>query len=229
MKKIGLVGGMGPVSTIDYYMDLIDMYREDLGLDEYPDIAIDSINMTKMLSALAVDDHATVCKMITSSIHNLKLAGAEIAAICSNTPHIVWDEMADTFELPTISIVDAAVDEMLRQGYQRVLIFGTVYTMQSGLYEKKLQDKGITPIIPSDDDKQRIGNIIFPKLEQGIVVPEDKTKMIALAEKYIKNQNADAMLLGCTEIPLMIKEGDVSVPIINTTTVHEKAIYLGAK
>ena len=157
------------------------------------------------------------------------MAGAQIAGICSNTPHIVWDRIKNSLELPTVSIVDAAINEMIHNGYQRVLIFGTVFTMKSSLYRDSLLERDITPVIPTDEDKEVIGGIIFPKLEQGIVDPIDKEKMICLAEKYIKEQKADAMLLGCTEIPLMIKEGDVSVPVINTTTVHEKAIFLRAK
>lgn len=229
MKKIGLVGGIGPVSTVDYYRDLIAMYREDTGLDEYPEIVIDSINMTEMLDGIQSEDDAAVCNIIAKSIHNLELAGAEIAGICSNMPHIVWDKLKDSLALPTVSIVDAAVDEIIRLGYRRVLVFGTVFTMKSGLYGKNLLERGITPIIPSDDDMERIGRIIFPKLEQGIVDPVDKLQMVELAEKYIHTQKADAMLLGCTEIPLMIKDGDVNVPIINTTKVHEREIFRKAK
>lgn len=103
--------------------------------------------------------------------------------------------------------------------------FGTEFTMTSGLYEKAFIKNGITPIIPDDDDKKIIGNLIYPNLENGIVIPEDKVKMIELAEKYIKSQNADSMLLGCTEIPLMLSDEDISVPTLNSTDIHINAIY----
>ena len=97
--------------------------------------------------------------------------------------------------------------------------------MNSGLYEDSLTKNGIVPILPDDADKKRIGGLIYPNLENGIVIEEDRQKMIDLAEKYIKEYRADAMLLGCTEIPLAIKEGDVSVPTLNTTEIHVDAIY----
>ena len=104
-------------------------------------------------------------------------------------------------------------------------MFATAWTLKSGLYANALQNAGITPIVPNDEDIELLGNLIYPNLENGIVIPEDKEKMIALAEKYIKENSADSLLLGCTEIPLMIKENEVSVPVINTTKIHIKAIF----
>ena len=155
----------------------------------------------------------------------MKNAGAEVAAVTANTEHIAWDYVKDRLPLPTISIVDATIAEIKRKGYQRVLTFATAWTLQSGLYEKAISEAGITPIVPNKEDQIILGNLIYPNLENGIVIPEDKVKMISLAEKYIKENDADALLLGCTEIPLMIKEGDVSVPVIDTTQIHIQAIF----
>ena len=108
---------------------------------------------------------------------------------------------------------------------KKIVVFATAWTLKSGLYANALQNAGITPIVPNDEDIELLGNLIYPNLENGIVIPEDKEKMIDLAEKYIKGNSADSLLLGCTEIPLMIKENDVSVPVINTTKIHIKAIF----
>lgn len=225
MKKIGLVGGLGPASTVDYYFKLIEKYRCEFGIDEYPQIIIDSVNMHDVINSISNNKLDDTAKILSESISNLKAAGAEVAAITANTPHIAWDNMKDLFEIPVISIVDETVKEILMKGYKRVLVLGTVFTMKSNLYKDCLESKGITPIFPSDTDKEIIGDLIYPNLENGIIIPEDREKMIALAEKYIKIEKADALLLGCTEIPLVIKEGDASVPVLDTTQIHINAIY----
>lgn len=122
----------------------------------------------------------------------------------------------------------AAVAEIKRCKFNRVLVFGTEFTMRSGLYEKALSDNDITPIIPSSDDIAVIGKLIYPNLENGIVIPDDKRKMLELAQKYIDTNKADSMLLGCTELPLMIKPDDVTLPILDTTKIHIGEIFASA-
>jgi len=228
VKKIGLVGGVGPASTVEYYLGLIQMCKKELGKNVYPEIVIDSVDMTKHEEAFSEKDHDKLCGYLLDSLTCLKNAGAEIAAITANTEHIVWDKIADRLPLPVISIVDAVVSEIKKREYKRVLVFGTKFTMKSDLYRKALMDNGITPIIPIDEDIDRIGNLIFPNLENGIVVEEDKARLIELAGKYITKEQADALLLGCTELPLAIKENDVSVPLINSTAIHINDIYYEA-
>lgn len=225
MKKIGLVGGIGPASTVEYYLGLIAKCHKNQGNDIYPEIVIDSVNMAKHDRALTECDYDSLCDYLVCSLSSLKAAGAEITAITANTEHIVWDRVCDRFPLPVISIVDATVNEIKRQGYKRILVFGTAFTLRSGLYKNALEKNGIAAIVPSEEDIAIIGNLIYPNLENGIVLPEDKKKLIALAEKYIEEENADAMILGCTELPLAIKPGDVSVPTLNTTEIHINEIY----
>lgn len=229
MKKIGLVGGIGPASTVDYYIGLINKCRIESGDTVYPEIVIDSVNMVEATDYLLNGDNKKSTELMLRSINNLKAAGAEIAAITANTEHTVWDEMKDFFEIPVISIVEVGVNETLRLGYKRVLILGTVFTLNSGIYEKCFAANGITPITPCDDDKERIGKLIYPNLENGIVVPKDKAEMLEIINKYVEYDNADAILLGCTELPLMIKEDDVKIPLLDTTQIHIGAIYNAAK
>lgn len=229
VKKIGLVGGLGPASTVDYYLGLVERFRKSYGDDVYPEIVIDSVNMHDVISGIADKDYDHVSSILVKSMENLKKAGADFAAITSNTPHIVWNLMQDSFCLPVISIVDATIERIQQCGFKKVLVLGTEFTMRSGLYEESLMEKGITPIIPSEEDIKILGSIIYPNLENGIVIAEDKKKMIKIAEKYIKSNNAEAFLLGCTEIPLMIKEKDVSVPTLNTTQIHIDAIFENLK
>lgn len=229
MKKIGLVGGIGPASTVDYYLGLIERCRAEFGENVYPEIVIDSVSLTTATDFLAQNDFDGNAQLMLKSLAGLKAAGAEIAAITANTEHIVWDRISDKFQLPVVSIVEATAAEILRKGYRKVLILGTIFTMKSGLYEKPLAERGITPILPTDEDKEKIANLFFPNLENGIVVPEDKVKMLEIVGRYVREKGADAVLLGCTELPLMIKDGDLDVPLLNTTQIHLNAIFDAAK
>jgi aspartate racemase len=136
----------------------------------------------------------------------------------------MWDRFGIDSPIPVISIVKATCDYILSKRYNKVVVFATEYTMKSGLYSDALSKIGVTPITPDKTDMKEIGDIIYPNLENGIVIEKDKKRMVEIAERYIGNHTADALLLGCTEIPLMIKEGDVSVPTINTTQIHIDAI-----
>lgn len=229
MKKIGLVGGIGPASTVDYYLGLIEKCRAEFGENVYPEIVIDSVSLTAATDFFAQNDFDGNAKLMLRSLADLKAAGAEIAAITANTEHIVWDRISDKFKLPVVSIVEATADEILRKGYRKVLVLGTIFTMKSGLYEKPLAEHGITPILPTDEEKEKIANLFFPNLENGIVVPEDKAKMLEIVGKIVREKGADAVLLGCTELPLMIKDGDLDVPLLNTTQIHINAIFDAAK
>ena len=224
MKKIGLVGGIGPASTIEYYLGIIQKSLNEQNNSVYPEIVIDSVNMLKHDVALENGDYSVLGEYLLSSLTNLKAAGAEIAAITANTEHIVWDRICNNFPLPVISIVEETVKELKRLRFKKALIFGTESTLRSGLYEKALTANGIKAVIPSNAEISLLGKLIYPNLENGIVIPSDKEKMIALANKYIEKENVDALILACTELPLAIKPGDVNVPIVNTLQVHINAI-----
>lgn len=224
MRKAGIVGGLGPASTIDYYREIIENFRKAHGQDVYPELVIDSVNMHELVSAVEVGDYNTVAEMLIKSVGNLQRAGADFAAISANTPHIAWDKIIDRVDIPLLSIIEATCDFVVKKKYKNVVVFGTKFTMRNGLYSNALKERGINAITPDDADIEQLGDIIYPNLENGIVIPKDKKTMIAIAEKYIHEYHADALLLGCTEIPLMIKEGDVTVPVIDTVKIHVSAI-----
>lgn len=220
--KFGIVGGIGPASTLDYYDGLTKMHFDATG--RCAPLVIDSMDMYAMTDLFSKGDNEGVVSLLLSSVENLKSAGATVAAMASNTPHIVFDALVERSPLPLISIVDETCKYIAKSGYKRALILGTAFTMKSGLYSTALESYGISAITPSEEDIALIHSFIFPKLENGIVDPDDKAKMIAAAERYISEQRADCVVLGCTEIPLMIKEGDLTVPTVNTAAVHIDAI-----
>ncbi len=225
MKKIGLVGGIGPASTVEYYLGIIKKCRIEQRGNIYPEIVIDSVNMLSHDKVLAENDYDKLAQYLLRSLSNLKAAGAELAAITANTEHIVWNMVHSKFPLPVISIVEATIREIKRKGFKNVLVFGTMFTLKSRLYENALNNQGITAIIPSENDISTIDSLIYPNMENGIIIPADKQKLVKMAENYISEKDADSILLGCTELPLAITYCDVSVPILNTTEIHINEIY----
>jgi aspartate racemase len=224
MKKVGIIGGIGPASTLDYYSGIIDGYRAKANDGSYPEIVIDSVNMSEMLSYVENSDWDKLVSMLVNAISNLAGAGAKVAAIASNTPHIVFDKVQNRSPLPLISIVDETCRFAQVNGCKKVAVIGTRFTMGSGLYSEALSRYGITAVVPLESEQEAIPGIIFPKLEDGIVDPEDKREMLTIANRLLTEHNADALLLGCTELPLMIKDQDLNTSILNTTQIHIEAI-----
>ena len=220
MKKVGIVGGIGPASTLDYYSGIINGFRANSNNDNYPQIVIDSINMTQMLSYVTNENWDLLVNMLLHAIENLSNADADFAAIASNTPHVVFDKVQEGAVLPLISIVEATCVCVQQRGCKNVVILGTRFTMNSGLYTEALRKYNITTVVPSQNEQAVIHDIIFPNLENGIVVPEDRKKMLAIANRLLSDHNADGLILGCTELPLMIKDDDLKTSIFNTTQIH---------
>lgn len=224
MKKTGIIGGIGPASTLDYYNGIINGYRSKTGDHNYPDIVINSVNMTEMLFYVQNKDWDALVAMLVNAINDLAKAGATFAAIASNTPHIVFDRVQKQSSLQLISIVDETCKYAHSKGCKKVVVTGTRFTMSSGLYSEAFKKYNIVAIVPSEDEQATIHNIIFPKLEDGIVMPEDKQKMLGIVSGLITEHHADALVLGCTELPLMIKDGDIDTLILNTTQIHVDSI-----
>ena len=224
MKKVGIIGGIGPASTLDYYSGVIDGYRAKVHDGSYPEIIIDSVNMTEMLSYVEREDWNALTEMLIGAIHHLKAAGAQLVAVASNTPHIVFDRIEKQSPLPLISIVDETIACAQANGVKKAVVIGTRFTMRSGLYANAFSKLSIATVTPSEDEQEEIHGIIFPRLEDGIVDLNDKSRLLLLVNRLISEHNADALVLGCTELPLMIKGNDIDTLILNTTKIHIDAI-----
>ncbi|MCL2625296.1 MAG: amino acid racemase [Cystobacterineae bacterium] len=223
-KKVGIVGGIGPASTLDYYSGILRGFRAKTKDENYPEIIINSINMTEMLSFLSNKDWDALIRRLLRAIQNLADAGAEFAAIASNSPHIVFDEVQRQSALPLISIVEATCAHAQAKACKKAVILGTRFTMGSGLYAEAFEKYGMTAIVPPEETQAIIHSLIFPKLEDGIVVPEDKQRMLEIAGGLMEEHHADSLVLGCTELPLMIEDGDLDSWVLNTTQIHIEAI-----
>ncbi|MBP1764279.1 MAG: aspartate racemase [Firmicutes bacterium] len=224
MKKVGLVGGIGPESTLDYYKGIIDGCRRKTGNDNYPPIIIDSLNLSEMYSYAANKQWCEFTKRLTDSVKNLAAGGAEFAAMAANTAHIVFPEVNKQAPIPLISIVDETCKYAQTKHCKKVVIFGTAFTMSSGLYSSAFAKYGIDSFVPTEKEQTAIHQIIFPNLQEGVVLAEDKRTILQIANRIIAEKNADALILGCTELPLIIQENDLDTLILDTTQIHIDAI-----
>lgn len=229
MQKVGIIGGLGPESTIDYYKNIISIYRKETGDSNYPKIIINSINMTEMLSYIEIKDYSKLIDLLLSSISQLKNTGADFALIASNTPHIVFDQLKEKSTLPLISIVEETCKKAFSLKIKKILLIGTAFTMKSDFYQKGFSKYDIDTIVPDQNEQDIIQNIIFPELEEGIIIPEKKKQLIKICNEIINKENIDGIVLGCTELPLMIKDNDFNIKVLNTTRIHIDAVVARLK
>ena len=221
---IGIVGGIGPESTADYYKSIINGYRALSQDGSYPRIIINSIDMSEMLALIDRKDYSGVTDLLLRSVTSLKNAGANVAAIASNTPHVVFDKVKVLSPIPLISIVEASCRYATSLGLKKALLIGTRFTMQHNFYQTAFIQKGISVIVPSAENQEIIHNIIFPELEEGIVIPEKKAEMMDICNDIIVQESCDGIILGCTELPLMLHEDYFSIAVLNTAQIHVQAI-----
>ena len=228
MKKLGLVGGIGPASTIDYYKGINEGYQKSLTnpgkSGENPPMVIDSLNLSVAYNLVEKKDWENFAKLFIDSIHNLHNGGAEIAALSANTAHIVFDQVAAKSPIPVIGLIDETCKVAKSKGCKKAIIFGTAFTMSSGMYESKCAQYGIEAVAPDEAQQQVIHNIIFPNLVSGIVTPEDKETILGIAKELLTQHSADGIILGCTELPLIIEPDDLDTVLLDTTKIHIDAI-----
>lgn len=224
MKKVGLVGGIGPASTLDYYNGIIDGFRARTSGGQYPNMIIDSLNLTEMYEYAANKQWPEFTARLVDSLNNLAAGGAEFAAMAANTAHIMFDEVERLSPLPLISIVDETCKSAQAKNCMNVVIFGTAFTMSSGLYADAFAKYGINAFVPTEEEQRAIHNIIFPNLQEGIVLPEEKRAILQIANRMLSDKKAEALILGCTELPLIIKEKDLDTLLLDTTQIHIEAI-----
>ncbi len=223
MKKIGLIGGISWVSTADYYKLINEGINEKMGGLNFSECLVYSFNYADIKKNNDNNDWNSTFKMLFKGCEFLKSGGAEAIVLCANTMHLIADKLEEAIDLPLIHIATETAIEIQKQEIKKVGLLGTKFTMELDFFKSKLADKGIEAIIPIDQsDKDFIHYTIFEELGRGLVTDETKKRYIEIANELIKN-GAEGIILGCTEIPLVIKPEDVSVPVFDTTLIHSKA------
>ncbi|MPM16840.1 putative racemase YgeA [bioreactor metagenome] len=223
--KIGMIGGVGPESTVDYYQRLIELYQKNIGGDDYPEIIINSINMTAMLKFVSGEDWDGLTGMMADAVHSLKDAGADLAFIASNTPHVVFEKVKLVSPVPLISIVEAARMEAEKQGLKKVGLLGTLFTMQSSYYQAKFDKSGIAMVVPNEEEQRYIQQKLFSEIEHGVFLEETRNGLLKIVKRLINDESIDGVILGCTELPLILTKDEYGIPFLNTTEIHAQRIF----
>ncbi len=226
MKLVGIVGGIGPESTVDYYRLFISIYRERRPDGSYPPLLINSIDLFRALELVNANDLAGLTAYLLEEIRRLAVAGAGIGLLASNTPHIVFDRLRRASPIPLISIVEAACGAAVGQGLTRLGLFGTRFTMEGGFYEKVFSLQGIDVVVPGPADQEFIHRTYMGELVDGVVRSETRERYIAIARQMQAEKGIQALILGGTELPLLLRDAPgVGMPLLDTARLHvEQAV-----
>ena len=226
MKRIGIIGGTTPESTCYYYRKYIEISREKFGPFTFPELIVYSINFEEFKNNPRGWEGRK--EILIKAAKALERAGAEIISLSANTPHIVFPEVQRAVSVPMVSIIDALIEEMKRRGVKRVLLLGTKTTMTADFYKDALKEAGFEVVTPTEDEIDRIDGIIFGELAFENL--KSKPYLTELVERYAREEGIEGVILGCTELPLAIKQGDVSVEVFDTAAIHmRKLIELAAE
>jgi aspartate racemase len=224
MKTVGIVGGIAPESTIQYYRLMIAAYRERKRDGSYPPILINSIDMKTMLDLIGTNNLIGVTTYLVGEIEKLAQAGADFALIASNTPHIVFDDIQRQTSIRLLSIVKAACDSARGLGLKRVGLFGTRFTMQGRFYADVFSQKGISVIVPNTEEQEYIHSKYMSEMIAGIYLPETRNRMLAIANRLQEQDKIDGLVLGGTELPLLLHDSrESAIPFLDTTKIHTES------
>ena len=225
MKTPGIIGGIGPESTIEYYRQIIALYRERKADNSYPPILVNSIDMTRMLNLIGAGQLAEVTQFLAGEIEKLAAAGADFALLASNTPHIVFDDIQASVSLPMISIVEETCRKARQLGLSKVGLFGTKFTMQGPTYKKVFIREGLELVVPGPDDQNYIHDKYMGEWIYGVVKQETKDRLLQIVQSLKQDQGIEGLILGGTEIPLILKPSDdPDIPFLDTTRIHVEAV-----
>ena len=222
MKTIGLIGGLSWLSTVDYYRMLNEMINEKLGGVSSAKIILYSVNFEEIKQLTEQGRWDEIEKLMTTIAKSLQAAGADCLLLGANTMHKIADNIQQSIQIPLINIAEETAKEIKQQQLQTVALLGTKYTMQFDFYKNKLKAQRIQTIIPAEEDIELINTAIYSEMGKGIFLPATREKFLAIIEKLI-GQGAEGVILGCTEIPILIKQSDCKVPLFDTTKIHSAA------
>lgn len=224
MKKLGLVGGMGPESTIPYYHDIVYGVQEALGESIFPELSIESVNVFEILRLCREKQYDKLTEYLIGAINNLAKSGADFAALSANTPHIVFDKLKEQSPIPLISIVEAACEEAKLRGLKKIGLLGTIFTMTGEFFKAPFVKNGIQIIVPTESEIELVNDKISTELELGIVKEETLLFFQKVISRMKDEDGIEAIVLGCTELPLLLNDEVSPVPCLDTMQIHVRSI-----
>lgn len=224
MKKLGLVGGMGPESTIPYYHDIVYGVKEKLGSNVFPELTIESVNVFEVLQLCGEKKYNELTDYLMNAINNLVNSGSDFIALSANTPHIVFDNLKEKSTVPLVSIIEAARDEAVRLNMCKLGLFGTSFTMAGEFFKKPFYDSDIEIVIPTEEEMEFINKKITSELELGVVKEQTLQAFQEIIVRMKQESEIEAIILGCTELPLLLNDAVSAVPCLDTMKIHIKSL-----
>ena len=224
MKTLGIIGGLGPESTIDYYGRIIALYRERAGDGSYPQFIVNSVDLKKGLDFMEASNLAGMAEYLLEEISKLAHAGATFGLISANTPHIVFDEVASKSPVPLISIVEATCAAAKARKLKRLALFGTRYTMQGTFYPHVFSREGIELFVPGPEDQAYIHDKYLNELIPGKFLPQTRAGLLAVIDRMKAKHDINGVILAGTELPLILRDPEYNgIPFLDTTEIHCQA------
>jgi aspartate racemase len=225
MNTIGLIGGISPQSTIMYYQVLNTLASEHFGKNHSCKVIINSVNFSEVSDLQKEDRWDKLDVLMAKAAESLELGGAKCVLICANTMHLTINAVRKAVGVPVFHIAEATSEQIINKKLKKVGLLGTKYTMEKDFYIEVLKSFGITAIIPDAEDRNAIHDIIYNELSKGVLKDASKQVYLQIIDKLIKD-GAEGVILGCTEIPLLIKQNDVAIPVFDTTTIHATKAFM---
>lgn len=223
MKTIGLIGGMSWESSLEYYRIINEFVRDKLGGLHSAKIVMVSFNLAEIATLQNEGNWDAAAQLLIGAAQRLEKAGADVLVICTNTMHKVADPVQKNVRIPLLHIVDATAEEIKTRGLKKVGLLGTKFTMEQDFYRKKLTDQhGLEVIVPAEDERHIVNHVIYDELCRGQVKPSSKETFRRIMENLVAS-GAEGIILGCTEIGLLVDQQDVLIPLFDTTMIHAKA------
>jgi aspartate racemase len=226
MATLGIVGGIAPESTVDYYRQIVALYRQQRSTGDYPSILINSIDLKKMLELIGADNLSAATEYLLAEVEKLAAAGANFGLFASNTPHLVFEDIRQRSPIPLISIVEATCQAALALGLKKVGLLGTRFTMRGGFYPKVFSAHRIEVVVPRSDEQDFVHDRYMGELVHGVYRAETRERLLTVVERLKSQECIQGLILGGTELPLLFRDGGyVGIPMLDTTKIHvERAV-----
>jgi aspartate racemase len=222
MKKIGLIGGTTWQSTIDYYRIINETAVERQANGHAAKIVLESLDFGDIGDFMKTQDFAGLTAHVIRSAQSVEKAGAELLLLCANTLHFIADEVQASISIPLLHIIDVTAFAIWNKGLSKVALLGTEYTMEQEFYRERMKRHGIEILVPVKEDRTFLNGIIFSELFYGEKKPGTKNRLLAMITD-IEQQGAQGVILGCTELPLILSQADCNIPVFDTTDIHARA------
>ncbi|MBF7023410.1 aspartate/glutamate racemase family protein [Staphylococcus kloosii] len=221
MKRVGIIGGLGPESTVDYYKSFIHKYQYKVdSKQDLPELFINSINMYNIFKYIDENRLEDLAKYVGEAAQKLEQIGADFIIIAANTPHIVFNEIEKMVEVPMISIVDATYEQAEEQDLQTLGLLGTKFTMTHDFFKTTFRDNDKNIVVPHQDEQEHIHKRIVDELENGIVNEKTKDEFLSIINRMIQEDHIDGIILGCTELQMLLNSDDFDIPLLETMDIH---------